>query len=135
MSSHPDSSLLAPSGYSAVSTLLTHAVLATDMLSVGAQYAKTIEEKAVDATSAVGMGYSESKWVAERLLELAASKTTLHTVSIRVGQISGTSAGAWQRAEWFPSMIKSAVYLGYIPAADRVRERRTLAACCVNNLY
>ena len=91
------------------------------MLSVGAQHARTIEEKAVDATSAVGMGYSESKWVAERLLELAASKTTLRTVAVRVGQISGTSAGAWQRAEWFPSMIKSSVYLGCIPAAERVR--------------
>ena len=94
----------------------------TEFLSAGAQSTK---EKAVDATSAVGMGYSESKWVAERLLELASSQTSLHAVAIRVGQISGTSAGAWKSAEWFPSMVKSSMYLGSIPSADKVSNLTT----------
>ena len=79
-----------------------------------------VPEAPVDATIAVGTGYNEAKWIVEKLLESASSQTTLRTASIRLGQITGTSAGAWKETEWLPSMIKSSVYLGCLPTFDQV---------------
>ncbi|CAL1699334.1 unnamed protein product [Somion occarium] len=74
-----------------------------------------IAEEPVEARVAVGMGYSESKWVAEKLLSVVASKTTLRPVTVRVGQVTGGRSGAWNQAEWFPSLVKSSVNLGCLP--------------------
>ena len=71
--------------------------------------------------SAAGMGYAEAKWVAEQMLQAAAKQTSLHAVSIRLGQITGTTAGAWKTTEWLPALVKSSVYLGYLPALPHVR--------------
>ena len=45
---------------------------------------------------AEGQGYSESKWVSERVLNIAAQKTALRPVIMRLGQMAGGSNGAWQ---------------------------------------
>ena len=76
------------------------------------------EEIVDDFTVPQAIGYAESKYVAERLLDQA-SRTSETRVSIcRVGQIAGpvgTEMGMWNRKEWFPSIIASSKYLGMIP--------------------
>ena len=67
------------------------------------------------------MGYAEAKWVAERMLEVAEKRTPLRPVAIRLGQITGTTAGAWKTTEWLPALVKSSVHLGYFPAIPQVR--------------
>lgn len=79
---------------------------------------KVPEEIIDDFTVPQAMGYAESKYVAERLLETA-SRTFGTPVSIcRVGQIAGpvgTEKGMWNPREWFPSIIASSKYLGVLP--------------------
>ncbi len=69
---------------------------------------------------AAGMGYSESKWVAEKILEIASRNTTLRPITVRVGQLSGGLNGAWNVKEWLPSMIRSSVSLGCLPDGNGV---------------
>ena len=79
---------------------------------------KVPEEIIEDFTVPQAMGYAESKYVAERLLDTA-SRTFEIPISIcRVGQIAGpvsTGKGKWNTREWFPSIIASSKYLGLIP--------------------
>ena len=85
---------------------------------------KPVEEKPLDAHVAAGTGYSESKWVSESILSIASKETGLPTVSVRVGQMTGSVSGAWNAQEWMPSLLKSSVYLGCIPVLDKVRGLR-----------
>lgn len=82
--------------------------------------AESVREVPVDPSVAVGYGYGESKWVAERLLAVVSSKTPVHTVSVRLGQLSGSVNGAWSPTDWLPSLIKSSVYLKCMPTMDKV---------------
>ena len=53
------------------------------------------------------------------MLQIAQEYTPLRPVSVRVGQISGSAGtGAWNKAEWFPAMLKSSQFLGCLPALD-----------------
>ena len=72
-----------------------------------------------DWDSAEGMGYAESKSIAERLLAAAGEKSGLRTAVCRLGQIAGptTKSGAWNKREWIPSLIASSIYLGKIPSS------------------
>lgn len=79
-----------------------------------------IAETAVSPSIAEGSGYAESKWISETLLAAASEITSLRSVSVRVGQISGGASGAWSRLEWFPSLIKSSVKLNALPLVDGV---------------
>lgn len=79
-----------------------------------------IPEIVVDPTAAIGNGYTESKWVAERLLEVVAQQTALRPITIRIGQLSGTSSGYWKPTEWFPSLVRSSVFLKCFPSIDKV---------------
>ncbi|CAJ2509529.1 Uu.00g145550.m01.CDS01 [Anthostomella pinea] len=65
------------------------------------------------------IGYGESKFVAERLLDAAAREADVPAVVCRVGQVAGptTAAGVWPKQEWLPSLIASSKYLGKIPAS------------------
>ncbi|KAF8585449.1 hypothetical protein K439DRAFT_1561338 [Ramaria rubella] len=49
-------------------------------------------------------GYSESKWVSERILRTAGQSTPLHPVIVHVGQLSGGVNGNWNMREWFPAL-------------------------------
>ncbi|KAF3770725.1 hypothetical protein M406DRAFT_34511 [Cryphonectria parasitica EP155] len=64
-----------------------------------------------------GLGYGESKFVSERILETAAKEADVPAVVCRVGQIAGplTEAGCWPKQEWLPSLIASSKYLGKLP--------------------
>ena len=92
----------------------------------GKDHSKPVAEVAVDPSVAVGSGYNAAKWVVENLLETATSQTPLRAASIRLGQITGTSTGAWKATEWLPSMVKSSVYLGCLPTFDQVSVNSTV---------
>ena len=56
------------------------------------------------------MGYGESKYVAERLLEAGADKCGVPAVICRVGQLGGPvtkEQGMWNKQEWLPSVSLS----------------------------
>jgi thioester reductase-like protein len=78
------------------------------------------EEVLSDPETAVGTGYSESKWVAERILDAASERTVLQPVVVRLGQVCGDGNGTWNEKEWFPSLVKSALTLGCLPSVDGV---------------
>ncbi|KAI1798467.1 polyketide synthase [Ganoderma leucocontextum] len=78
------------------------------------------KEVPIAASVAVGAGYTESKWVAERLLETAAERKVVQSVVIRIGQLSGGANGAWKGSEWLPSMICASAALGCLPQGQGV---------------
>jgi len=81
------------------------------------------ETAMTDAALAVGSGYPESKWVAERILTLASEKTSLRPVIVRIGQLSGGRNGSWNPVEWVPSIVRSGQLLGCLPLAPGVSNR------------
>ena len=66
---------------------------------------------------AQGMGYAESKHVAECILHAAGERSGVPVSVLRVGQIAGpvSTPGIWNRDEWFPSLITTSLSLGYVP--------------------
>ena len=74
-----------------------------------------------DPASAFGKGYSESKWVSEHLLENVTRERGARTIVVRVGQIEGDRTGHWNEREWFPSLVKSALFQKCLPQHDGVR--------------
>lgn len=76
------------------------------------------EEMLPNPETSVGTGYSESKWVAERILDAAADRTALQPTVVRFGQVCGDGNGTWNETEWFPSLVKSALTLGCLPSLD-----------------
>ena len=79
------------------------------------------KETSVDASQAIGSGYGESKWVGEKILEVAAAETGLTTIIVRVGQISGGRNGYWHQKEWFPSLVRSSLFLHAFPGGNQAR--------------
>ncbi|EED17424.1 NRPS-like enzyme, putative [Talaromyces stipitatus ATCC 10500] len=80
------------------------------------------EEIIINPMCSAPMGYAESKYVAERMLNYAAQKLDHKNIGIaRVGQIAGTvtkeqgSPHGWNRHEWLPSLVISSRYLKAIP--------------------
>ena len=79
-----------------------------------------LEEPVTDACISTGTGYSESKWVSERILQTIASISGLRPLVVRCGQMTGGRSGAWNDHEWFPSLVKSSVALGKFPSVEGV---------------
>ncbi|KAF7936357.1 uncharacterized protein EAE98_002576 [Botrytis deweyae] len=79
-----------------------------------------VPETIIDDVSApLLMGYAESKFISERILDYA-SKTKLLTVDIkvaRVGQIAGPAytSGVWNKSEWMPSLVVTSFHMGFLP--------------------
>ncbi|TBU23410.1 acetyl-CoA synthetase-like protein [Dichomitus squalens] len=71
-----------------------------------------------DPASAFGTGYSESKWVTEHVLQNVTERTGVHTVVMRLGQVAGDRKGYWNEREWFPSLVKSALFQKCLPEHD-----------------
>ncbi|KAF9892148.1 hypothetical protein FE257_002554 [Aspergillus nanangensis] len=82
----------------------------------------------MDSTTTPGPnGYANSKYIAEGLVAHAARQNDVRASVARVGQIAGAvrAPGLWNRAEWFPSLVLSALHLGCVPetlgvALDRI---------------
>ncbi|KIK81855.1 hypothetical protein PAXRUDRAFT_806336 [Paxillus rubicundulus Ve08.2h10] len=70
-----------------------------------------------DPEVAVGLGYAESKWTAEQSLGEAADRG-LRVSIIRIGQLSGSPNGYWNRNEWFPAIVQVANILKCLPRMD-----------------
>lgn len=79
----------------------------------------SIPEKIIgDWSAPEPFGYAQSKYVAERLLNSAATVAGIRCIVWRVGQIAGPggeTGGMWNKREWFPSLIASSLFLGKIP--------------------
>ncbi|KAM5543040.1 hypothetical protein V8D89_003424 [Ganoderma adspersum] len=71
-----------------------------------------------DPSCPFGTGYSESKWIAERVLQNVTQQRGVHTVVMRLGQVAGDRAGYWNEREWFPSLVKSALFQRCLPKND-----------------
>ncbi|KAL0566597.1 hypothetical protein V5O48_015415 [Marasmius crinis-equi] len=77
-------------------------------------------ERPTPAWYAEGLGYAESKWVAEQIV-LSAYEIGLGAQIIRLGQLCGPRAnGLWSEREWPLAIVQSAKWLGCIPSEDRV---------------
>lgn len=63
------------------------------------------------------IGYAESKFVSEHVLETFSKSSGLTTAIFRTGQIAGplTGKGVWNRREWFPSIMSSSKHLDILP--------------------
>jgi thioester reductase-like protein len=95
-------------------------IFRTDAVRDGPAAEVELEDPAV----AVGSGYAESKWVAERVLSRASAVVpALETVVVRVGQLAGGPTGAWNANEWFPAIVRSGPLLGCLPEQDAVCSR------------
>jgi thioester reductase-like protein len=81
-----------------------------------------LEQHLSDPQPAIGLGYTESKWVAEEILETAAvqNKALFNPLIIRLGQLSGAANGAWNSSEWFPVLLRSSQLLGRLPIISGV---------------
>ena len=71
------------------------------------------------AESATINGYSQSKWVSERILEVAAEQTSLRSAIVRVGQVSGGANGCWNPLEWIPGIVQSSALTKSVPSLGK----------------
>lgn len=80
---------------------------------------EVMENVVEDWNTAGGLGYGQSKLIAERMLEAAAKRARVPSAICRVGQVAGptTAKGVWQKQEALPSLIISSKYLGCLPAS------------------
>ena len=81
---------------------------------------KAIPEASIqDLGASLAIGYSESKQIAERLLEKAASRSKIPISIIRSGQIGGSSTSAsapWTQRDIIPAILKTSKALGLLPS-------------------
>ncbi|KAJ8490029.1 hypothetical protein ONZ45_g13352 [Pleurotus djamor] len=75
-----------------------------------------------DSLCAIGSGYPESKWVAERILHQASTcRPGLDVIIVRIGQMCGSyKNGSWHPHEWVPSIIKSSIKMECLPKASGI---------------
>ena len=88
------------------------------------------EELLYDLAEPPSTGYGQSKMVVEEILGRICHKSKLPVTILRIGQIAGSveedamastaykalNSRPWNQHEWVPALIKSSLYLGYIPA-------------------
>jgi len=76
-----------------------------------------------DFTVPSAMGYGESKYVAELLLEQATEESGVAAAICRVGQLAGpvVKEGIWNKQEWLPSV-------------SAVKKQHTLMHQCTNTI-
>ncbi|KIA75602.1 hypothetical protein HK57_00616 [Aspergillus ustus] len=78
------------------------------------------EDSLSDFTHAAPIGYGQSKLAASLILDAASSSSSSGVPRniVRVGQVAGPRAekGQWNPREWLPSLIRSSLYLGLLPA-------------------
>jgi thioester reductase-like protein len=79
-----------------------------------------LEDIVSDPSAPSPMGYGESKYVAEHVLNRAtgASQGAISSAILRIGQIAGpakSSKAAWPAREWLPSLVISSKTIGVLP--------------------
>ena len=59
--------------------------------------------------------------MSEHALENVARTAGLRTIIVRLGQVAGDeSAGYWSEREWFPALVKTAIYHRCLPDLEGV---------------
>ncbi|TBU38867.1 acetyl-CoA synthetase-like protein [Dichomitus squalens] len=76
---------------------------------------ESVPEERVEPSSAIGSGYTESKWVAEETLHKLAHHVGIPTTTVRLGQVCGDKLGHWNEKEWFPALVKSSLFTRCLP--------------------
>ena len=83
------------------------------------QASRTVPEDTVlDLDTALDMGYSESKKIAERILDTAAAQCQVPISVLRVGQICGSTkpgGSPWSNREVVPGIIQTSKSIGLVP--------------------
>ncbi|KAJ8588018.1 hypothetical protein M405DRAFT_934390 [Rhizopogon salebrosus TDB-379] len=81
---------------------------------------KSIPEAIIDDPStAQGLGYAQSKWVTEKICQLASRQTPIRAGVLRIGQMVGdTQNGVWNETEAISLIIKCADTIGILPTLD-----------------
>lgn len=84
---------------------------------------KVQELASTDPATASPIGYSQSKWVVERVLAMVEDMPSrLHI--LRIGQLCGdTQTGYWNQKEGWPLMLRTAQTAGCLPALSEVGQR------------
>ncbi|KAK6530174.1 hypothetical protein TWF694_003541 [Orbilia ellipsospora] len=109
------------------------AILFLSSISSAMNYGKTSgaaafvpETVLTDDDSPAPMGYGESKYLAERMLDYATKKLDLVTGTVRITQITGPAVvgSGWNRNEWFPSLVISSRFIGALPESLGVKNTR-----------
>lgn len=77
------------------------------------------EQPCFDPKQASPIGYSRSKWVAERICEEAARVMSGRVKVLRIGQLCGdTKTGQWNEKEGWPLLIRTAAKVGCLPLLE-----------------
>jgi thioester reductase-like protein len=76
-------------------------------------------ERIISTNTPAPNGYANSKYIAEKLLDHAAQTLGIRTSLARVGQVAGAvrTPGLWNKAEYFPSLVRSSLQIGAVPAS------------------
>ncbi|KAF1940667.1 ochratoxin A non-ribosomal peptide synthetase [Clathrospora elynae] len=84
-----------------------------------ANYPSTTVPEAVihELSSPSPMGYGQSKYLAEQLLDYACKNLGISASFVRLGQIAGAArtASGWNRQEWLPSLVASSAFIRALP--------------------
>ncbi|KAI1104879.1 acetyl-CoA synthetase-like protein [Jackrogersella minutella] len=95
------------------------ALLFVSSISAAMAAARDVPEEVLEDPSQLLLkqGYARSKYVGERLLDSFAKATGRKAAVLRVGQVAGPVelGGSWNQWEWFPSLVRSAKFLGKLP--------------------
>jgi len=75
------------------------------------------EEVLDDFDAPERLGYAESKFICEHLIQEFSTSSGISSVIMHVGQIAGPlkETGIWNKNEWLPSIITSSKHLGILP--------------------
>ncbi len=92
-----------------------------------------VPEVVLDPSSALGTGYAESKWIAERMVFNVGQSAGIPTIVVRLGQVSGDRNGHWNEREWFPALVKSALFTRCLPDVKGVSVT-LISLLCVRHL-
>ena len=84
-------------------------------LDYNSQSSGPVPEERVEPSSAIGTGYTESKWIVEEILHRFSVQTGLPTTVVRLGQVCGDKLGHWNEKEWFPALVKSSLLTRCLP--------------------
>ncbi|KAF4969044.1 hypothetical protein FSARC_3698 [Fusarium sarcochroum] len=98
-------------------------IFVSSIAAVSDSTARPIPEKlSHDPSEASPLGYSRSKWVAERVCDAANEKlTSTHAADpfatiVRVGQLCSNDLGVWNATEAYPLLLSTAKVAGCLPA-------------------
>ncbi|KAJ5698745.1 hypothetical protein N7462_000750 [Penicillium macrosclerotiorum] len=85
---------------------------------MGYRTESSLTPEAIIKTDSPGLnGYANSKYIAEQLLDYASKTRGIRASIARVAQVAGAvrNPGLWNKAEWFPSLVKSSLQIGAVP--------------------